>query len=244
MREVGRAKARGAGRAGRRVLAPAAQGCPRCSGGWPCGVTRCAHVVSSAQTVRRKFEVRSALRAPASPPARLGCAHACPLDPPPAPSPRRWLTAENVDCGEGGAVSRTRRARCTHASCHEACHRFKHTRITQPDARVARPIVTRSGRWWRGGGDVCGAERGWFGLGARSALRSAPSMGAFLWVQVPPRAGHSERSELQLREGDRAWGGSSKRKPRVEVHEPHSRWRQAGRAGYELRSSCGQGEAT
>jgi hypothetical protein len=39
----------------------------------------------------------------------------------------------------------------------------------------------------------------------------APSMGALLWVQVPPRVDHSERSEAQLREGDRAWGGSVER---------------------------------
>jgi hypothetical protein len=31
-------------------------------------------------------------------------------------------------------------------------------------------------------------------------------MGAHLRVQVPLRAGHSEQSEAQLREGDRAWG--------------------------------------
>jgi hypothetical protein len=36
-------------------------------------------------------------------------------------------------------------------------------------------------------------------------------MGAILEVQVLPRADHSERSEVQLREGDRAWGGSMER---------------------------------
>jgi hypothetical protein len=36
----------------------------------------------------------------------------------------------------------------------------------------------------------------------------APSMGAILEVKVLPRADHSERKEVQLREGDRAWGGS------------------------------------
>src|SRR5512134_2024034 len=36
-------------------------------------------------------------------------------------------------------------------------------------------------------------------------------MGALLWVQVPPRAGHGERSEAQLHEGDRVWGGSVER---------------------------------
>jgi hypothetical protein len=37
---------------------------------------------------------------------------------------------------------------------------------------------------------------------------SAPSMGAILEVKVLPRADHSERNEVQLREGDRAWEGS------------------------------------
>ena len=36
-------------------------------------------------------------------------------------------------------------------------------------------------------------------------------MGALLWVQVPPQADHSERSEAQLRKGDRPWGGSVER---------------------------------
>ena len=36
-------------------------------------------------------------------------------------------------------------------------------------------------------------------------------MGALLRVQVPPRAGHGERSEAQLRKGDRPWGGSVER---------------------------------
>jgi len=40
---------------------------------------------------------------------------------------------------------------------------------------------------------------------------SAPSMGAIFGVRVPGRAGHSEASEAQLREGDRAWGGSVER---------------------------------
>jgi hypothetical protein len=45
------------------------------------------------------------------------------------------------------------------------------------------------------------------------AFACAPSMGAIFGVQVPGRAGHSEASEAQLREGDRAWGGSVERKP-------------------------------
>ncbi len=36
----------------------------------------------------------------------------------------------------------------------------------------------------------------------------APGMGIVLEVKVLPQADHSERSETQLREGDRAWGGS------------------------------------
>jgi hypothetical protein len=39
----------------------------------------------------------------------------------------------------------------------------------------------------------------------------APSMGALLRVKVPPRADHSERSEAQLRKGDRPWRGSVER---------------------------------
>ena len=36
----------------------------------------------------------------------------------------------------------------------------------------------------------------------------APSMGAILEVEVLPQADHSERKEMQLRKGDRAWEGS------------------------------------
>ena len=39
----------------------------------------------------------------------------------------------------------------------------------------------------------------------------APSMGALLRVQVPSQVGHDERSEAQLHEGDRVWGGSVER---------------------------------
>ena len=75
----------------------------------------------------------------------------------------------------------------------------------------------------------------------RAAFSCAPSMGAILEVQVLRQAGHSEASEAQLREGDRAWEGSAERKPRVEVHEPHLRRRRPGRAGKNLQSSRGQG---
>lgn len=40
----------------------------------------------------------------------------------------------------------------------------------------------------------------------------APSMGALLWVKVPPRADHSERSEAQLHKGNRVWEGSVEHK--------------------------------
>ncbi len=36
-------------------------------------------------------------------------------------------------------------------------------------------------------------------------------MGALLEVRVLPQADHSERSEAQLRKGDRPWGGSVER---------------------------------
>jgi hypothetical protein len=36
-------------------------------------------------------------------------------------------------------------------------------------------------------------------------------MGAILEVEVLPWVDHSERSEAQLREGDRSWGGSVER---------------------------------
>ena len=36
-------------------------------------------------------------------------------------------------------------------------------------------------------------------------------MGALLRVQVPPQVDHRERSEAQLREGDRPWRGSVER---------------------------------
>lgn len=79
----------------------------------------------------------------------------------------------------------------------------------------------------------CWAGRFFFG---------APSMGALLRVQVPLRAGHSEQSEAQLREGDRSWEGSVERKSRADEQEPHRRRCQAGRAGQRLQSSCDQGE--
>jgi hypothetical protein len=67
-------------------------------------------------------------------------------------------------------------------------------------------------------------------------------MGAHLRVQVPLRAGHSEQSETQLREGDRAWEGGVEHKSRADEQEPHRRRCQAGRAGPLLQSSCDQGE--
>ena len=46
---------------------------------------------------------------------------------------------------------------------------------------------------------------------AAMARPSAPSMGFDLEVQVLPRVDDRDRSEAQLREGDRAWGGSVER---------------------------------
>jgi len=40
----------------------------------------------------------------------------------------------------------------------------------------------------------------------------APSMGTTLEVKVPPKTGHRDRSEAQLRKGDRPWEGSVERR--------------------------------
>jgi len=56
-------------------------------------------------------------------------------------------------------------------------------------------------------------------------------MGAHLRVQVPLQAGHSEQSEAQLHEGDRAWEGSAERKSWADEQEPHRRRCRAGRVG-------------
>src|SRR5690606_29255929 len=45
----------------------------------------------------------------------------------------------------------------------------------------------------------------------RGVFLCAPSMGAILEVQVLCVSDHRDRSEAQLREGDRAWEGSVKR---------------------------------
>ena len=66
----------------------------------------------------------------------------------------------------------------------------------------------------RRAGRVCFAqveEESYSPLAACRTGDSAPSMGAIFGVRVPGRAGHSEASEAQLREGDRAWGGSVER---------------------------------
>jgi hypothetical protein len=55
---------------------------------------------------------------------------------------------------------------------------------------------------------------GWCGRGEAERpppIPIAPSMGALLRVKVPSRVGHNERSEAQLHEGDRVWGGSVER---------------------------------
>ncbi len=68
-------------------------------------------------------------------------------------------------------------------------------------------------------------------------------MGALLEVQVLPQADHSERSEAQLREGDRSWGGSVDRNG-----EPMDKNRIEGGAGQGERAVnreavgwCGRG---
>jgi hypothetical protein len=65
-------------------------------------------------------------------------------------------------------------------------------------------------------GQIGSGIDGQIGSGLNGQIGSglcAPSMGAIFGVQVPGRAGHSEASEAQLREGDRAWRGSAERKP-------------------------------
>ncbi|MCQ4322381.1 hypothetical protein, partial [Stutzerimonas stutzeri] len=69
-----------------------------------------------------------------------------------------------------------------------------------------------------------------------------PGTGALLEVQVLPQVDHDERSEAQLHEGDRVWGGSVERKLRADEQEPDRRRCQAGRAGKKPRSSRDQGE--
>ena len=50
------------------------------------------------------------------------------------------------------------------------------------------------------------------GPGGNPGLRlCVPSMGAVLPVRIRPKGGHPDRSEPQLREGDRAWEGSGER---------------------------------
>ena len=69
----------------------------------------------------------------------------------------------------------------------------------------------------------------------------APSMGALLEVQVLPQAGHSERSEAQLHEGDRVWGGSVERKLRADGQEPDRRRCRPSWAGQQPRNFCDLG---
>jgi hypothetical protein len=59
-------------------------------------------------------------------------------------------------------------------------------------------------------------------------------MGALLEVKVLPQADHSERSEAQLREGDRPWRGSVER-----TFEPMNKNRIEGEAGGCVMKECG-----
>ncbi len=68
-------------------------------------------------------------------------------------------------------------------------------------------------------------------------------MGAYLRLQVPLRAGHSEQSEAQLREGDRVWEESVGHKRCPDEQESDTRHCQAGRVGRKPRSSCDQSKA-
>lgn len=81
----------------------------------------------------------------------------------------------------------------------------------------------------------------------------APGTGAFLEVKVLSQADHGERSEAQLRKGDRPWGGSVERicgpmdKNRIEGgadQGERSRVREAfvvkGQAA-SIRQSCSEG---
>ena len=45
----------------------------------------------------------------------------------------------------------------------------------------------------------------------RLVFFGAPSMGAVLRVQVPPKGDHPDRSKPQLRKGDQSWEGSGER---------------------------------
>lgn len=58
-------------------------------------------------------------------------------------------------------------------------------------------------------------------------------MGAIPEVKVPPQAGHSERSETQLREGDRAWEGSAERN-----REPMNKNQKRGTTYQGERANC------
>jgi hypothetical protein len=48
-------------------------------------------------------------------------------------------------------------------------------------------------------------------MALRGLFSCALSMSALLRVQVPPSVDHDERSEAQLHEGDRVWGGRVER---------------------------------
>jgi hypothetical protein len=61
-------------------------------------------------------------------------------------------------------------------------------------------------------------------------------MGATLRVQVPPKGDHLNRSESQLRKGDRPWGGSEERN-----HEPMNK--KPMRGGAEQGERAGNREA-
>jgi hypothetical protein len=87
-----------------------------------------------------------------------------------------------------------------------------------------------------------------------SSRRGAPSMGAVLVVEVHPKGGHPDRSEPQLRKGDRAWRGSGKRnrgpmyKNRIRggaergERAPNRKASMAKAQVAYIRRSCGEGQ--
>lgn len=92
-------------------------------------------------------------------------------------------------------------------------NRIKAVRGYKAPRRIAgRPSVVAPNRVQRGF-TVVRANQVWVTDKESTSFREwrmcAPSMGAILEVKVLPRADHSERKEVQLREGDRAWGGST-----------------------------------
>ena len=114
---------RGAWPGRRRVLGPAARGCPRCSGSWLRGVTRCAPAACAALAALRQDAARMidgvALRATARNPVRLGCAQGAGQAKPPAPWPATSCHSTGNPPGPRSSGCR-QRARCRLAGGRQA----------------------------------------------------------------------------------------------------------------------------